>query len=407
MSSRSAVSLAAIVLVASSLSAKHAETPLSPGAVLLLAGKDDTASLSALKTALLSSEPSIRATAARVIGTGAYPTLAADVTAALARERDPDAGTEMLRDVLWLGGDSALSTADEQAHRLGPAAAFVVAGWLARMSPQRLLERIPALAATPDSRPRLIRILEMGAAQHPEMADALQHAWQGLPAEDADAASASDRAKPSLRWLSAAPITAALVTPLDPSLMSTLLDASSCKPTADRAGLAGIVFRPDGRPAHVELGAERLPAGCVAALAALARTTVAGESEPVVAGQLKYIVVPFTKAFEACTAAVEKHPANLAVEPGAAAAKITPPHKTRDVRPVYPPAAQNARIQGTVTIEADVALPGCIAAAHVVKSIRGLDVAAPWAVSQWEYSRALLNGKPVPVVMTVTVDFRL
>ncbi len=37
----------------------------------------------------------------------------------------------------------------------------------------------------------------------------------------------------------------------------------------------------------------------------------------------------------------------------------------------------------------------------------GLDVAALRAVSEWAYTPTLLNGQPVPVIMTVTVQFTL
>jgi protein TonB len=43
----------------------------------------------------------------------------------------------------------------------------------------------------------------------------------------------------------------------------------------------------------------------------------------------------------------------------------------------------------------------------VLRSIPLLDAAALAAVSQWAYTPTLLNGTPVPVVMTVTVTFRL
>jgi protein TonB len=36
-----------------------------------------------------------------------------------------------------------------------------------------------------------------------------------------------------------------------------------------------------------------------------------------------------------------------------------------------------------------------------------LDDAAVAAVRQWRFTPALLNGEPVPVVMTVTVNFKL
>jgi periplasmic protein TonB len=45
-----------------------------------------------------------------------------------------------------------------------------------------------------------------------------------------------------------------------------------------------------------------------------------------------------------------------------------------------------------------------------VKVLRGLpllDRAAIEAVRQWVHTPALLNGAPVPVMMTVTVNFKL
>ena len=44
---------------------------------------------------------------------------------------------------------------------------------------------------------------------------------------------------------------------------------------------------------------------------------------------------------------------------------------------------------------------------RVLRSIPLLDAAAVEAVKQWEYALTLLNGVPVPVIMTVTVNFTL
>jgi periplasmic protein TonB len=41
----------------------------------------------------------------------------------------------------------------------------------------------------------------------------------------------------------------------------------------------------------------------------------------------------------------------------------------------------------------------------VLRSIPLLDQAALDAVYQWEYTPTLLNGRPVPVLMTTTVQF--
>ena len=86
---------------------------------------------------------------------------------------------------------------------------------------------------------------------------------------------------------------------------------------------------------------------------------------------------------------------------------IKPPTKTRDVRPRYPSIAQSARVTGVVILEATIGPDGKVQDTRVLRSIPLLDQAAIDAVSQWEYSPTLLNGTPVPIIMTVTVQFTL
>jgi protein TonB len=86
---------------------------------------------------------------------------------------------------------------------------------------------------------------------------------------------------------------------------------------------------------------------------------------------------------------------------------IRPPTKTKDIRPVYPPIAQSARVQGVVIIEATIGADGKVKDAKVLRSIPLLDQAAVDAVKQWVFTPTLLNGVPVPVIMTVTVNFTL
>jgi TonB family protein len=86
---------------------------------------------------------------------------------------------------------------------------------------------------------------------------------------------------------------------------------------------------------------------------------------------------------------------------------IKAPAKIRDVRPFYPPEAMSAKIQGVVIIEATLAEDGTVAAACVLRSVPYLDDAAVEAVRQWAFRPTLLNGMPVPVIMTVTVNFVL
>ena len=86
---------------------------------------------------------------------------------------------------------------------------------------------------------------------------------------------------------------------------------------------------------------------------------------------------------------------------------IKAPIKIRDVSPVYPAIAQSAHVDGWVILEAVIDERGRVSETRVLKHVPLLDEAAETAVKQWVYSPTLLNGQPIPVVMTVTVQFRL
>ena len=75
--------------------------------------------------------------------------------------------------------------------------------------------------------------------------------------------------------------------------------------------------------------------------------------------------------------------------------------------PVYPSIAQSARVQGVVIIEATIGPDGTVQNTRLLRSIPLLDQAAIDAVKQWVFTPTLLNGQPVPVIMTVTVQFQL
>jgi TonB family protein len=86
---------------------------------------------------------------------------------------------------------------------------------------------------------------------------------------------------------------------------------------------------------------------------------------------------------------------------------VTQPTKTKHVAPVYPAIAQSAHVQGVVILEAVIGVDGKVQDARILRSIPLLDQAALDAVKQWEFTPTLLNGSPVPVIMTMTVQFTL
>ena len=86
---------------------------------------------------------------------------------------------------------------------------------------------------------------------------------------------------------------------------------------------------------------------------------------------------------------------------------IKEPRKVRDVRPIYPQEARDAKVQGIVIIEALIGVDGAVETVRVLRSVPLLDQAAVAAVQQWVFTPTLLNGSPVPVIITVTVNFTL
>jgi len=87
--------------------------------------------------------------------------------------------------------------------------------------------------------------------------------------------------------------------------------------------------------------------------------------------------------------------------------QIKEPKKLKDVKPVYPDIAKQARVQGVVILECTISPAGKVSEVKVLRGIPLLDQAALEAVKQWVYTPTLLNGVPVPVIMTVTVNFKL
>jgi protein TonB len=86
---------------------------------------------------------------------------------------------------------------------------------------------------------------------------------------------------------------------------------------------------------------------------------------------------------------------------------IREPVRIAGAPPQYPTFAREARVQGTVILEAVINERGRIERLRVLKSQPLLDAAAISAVENWRYTPTLLNGVPVSVLMTITINFTL
>jgi periplasmic protein TonB len=75
--------------------------------------------------------------------------------------------------------------------------------------------------------------------------------------------------------------------------------------------------------------------------------------------------------------------------------------------PVYPAAARQQGIQGTVHLKALIGADGSIQELNVIDGHPLLAPAAIDAVKKWKYKPYLVNGKAVSVETTITVNFVL
>jgi protein TonB len=85
--------------------------------------------------------------------------------------------------------------------------------------------------------------------------------------------------------------------------------------------------------------------------------------------------------------------------------ELPPPTKLQHVSPQFPADALNARFQGVVIAEIVVDEAGRVRDATIVRSIPLLDDAALAAVRRWQFKPTTVEGRVVPVRMTVTVNF--
>jgi TonB family protein len=512
-----------VLLSAGVLATQAPSSTLTPGQVLLLANSTESTAIDKLNEALHSQDPRVRLIAGRVVALSGQRAGLDVLVSALAREQDSWTGAELVQDLLWLGGASAVPVVEPQTRRLGAEAILTFADWQARVQPEQFVSRLNSVASTSgvDVR-RLGPMVAVASEGHPDQQLALMRGWMRLappdgwrpvlsaldyPGAPGDGkrilleALASDRSSVRLEtiWFildeiasddrppkeviaaaaSAAPadsspwedfgreliaratqgttprdrseliisegvhhgpfVATALrishlteterkaasaiiqspsslvdpqwrrqsdmrtVPPLESGLVADVLRAAGCSTTNPKMGAAVATYSSDGRPLQIQVDPTGLSGNCEEALKALARTTAAESGVAASPSFKQVLVLPLSSEFASCPGVpdvVEKPQA-------AAGTKVQQSRKLKDVKPVYPQSAQAARISGVVVIDAGISTTGCVYSARVVRSIPQLDFAAVAAVTQWQFSPTLFNNQPIPVLMTVTVNFAL
>jgi protein TonB len=93
------------------------------------------------------------------------------------------------------------------------------------------------------------------------------------------------------------------------------------------------------------------------------------------------------------------------IKPVRVGGDVKEPRPVRVVAPVYPLLASKARVGGIVVLEATLTAQGTVEEIRVISGHPLLVDAAIACVKQWQYEPTLLNGVPVPVILTAKVSF--
>jgi len=94
--------------------------------------------------------------------------------------------------------------------------------------------------------------------------------------------------------------------------------------------------------------------------------------------------------------------------PAASGQGMSPPVKVYTPRPLYTEAALRARVRGVVRVQATIDEYGRVAAVRLIQGLpHGLDKAVLYAIKKWIFKPATLNGVPVTVYYTPSINFEL
>jgi protein TonB len=192
--------------------------------------------------------------------------------------------------------------------------------------------------------------------------------------------------------------------------------ASATPPTIEVLRLPVVREPIPGRAARAPAGA-RPPGGraTTASAPALVPRFPRSVAVPAIDAPLSGLDGDFEVACVGCEIAepfVAEGPVGPAARPGDGppirlGGLIREPQKLRHVAPSYPEIARAARVQGAVVLDCTLTPEGRVSDVRVLRGHPLLVPAAVSAVEQWRFTPTLLNGVPVPVILTVTVRFEL
>lgn len=333
-----------------------ASKPLSPGAIaLLLEHTHESGVLERIGSALSDPRSDVRAAAARAANVTGAKALAPTLAQALSRETDTSAAIEEIA-ALVMNDPSRDEQLLTEARRLG------VAPWLSRALETVRTRHEKASAESP------------GGASNPGSGRDVLRLAGGYP----------------------------------PGYVMDTLALAGCRASSDSLFAATLEYGDGWWPIKVGVYKSRSDECTRAARALLASYFDLSFAADVPHSRATVVVPLYAEAQECRAVEYVDKPHAVTPSQSAGPGNIHEPRKIHNVEPRYPVAAKAAGIQGQVSLAAEISRDGCIRKASVVEAADDrLAVEALRTIAGWRYEPTMLHGTPVPVIMTVTMTFRL
>jgi TonB family protein len=258
-----------------------------------------------------------------------------------------------------------------------------VSGWTARAREHRGMLSFPMNYDDPML--KRLTVEEREAAQPPEVKD-----WKPAP-------------RPKTPRTGDDPVIH-MTTRFPPRFAPDLISVSGCKPSPHDLTGALIEYGAEGRPRKVAIADRGLSRECFEAGRALLLSALVPLGDTT---ESLFALVPLAPDVLACGEEQVTVPTSAPAGFEHVGGRIKEPKKLVNVPPLYPVLARQSGVQGTVILETTISRSGCVSDVTILQSVPKLDAAAMIAVMRWRYTPTLLDGEPVPVIMTVTVNFHL
>jgi TonB family protein len=201
-----------------------------------------------------------------------------------------------------------------------------------------------------------------------------------------------------------------LVSGLPKGTSEDLLSVGGCRSNVRVRwySVADIEFGPHGLPQHVRLLGASSDQDCQRTAETIFLMAAAPDDGDAGSGRGTYLSLFDTECLICGEESAPLAASGAKAEVVRVRAKVVAPKLEKKVEPFYPLEARKQLQEGVSIYEAIISTTGCVRQVRLLKSSYPiLDMVGMEAIARWRYRPAMLDERPIPVYLTVTVTYNL